>query len=97
MAMLCFELPNRVDSGHLDDAMKVAQKANSQGYIGRILTLKLEFARGDKSHQPDLGDPGEIQLKIKAVRSNLEAQSSGMEMPDSPDRFFDYFIPWQAR
>lgn len=97
MAMLRFGLPNRVDSGHLDDAMKVAQKANSQGYLGRILTLKLEFAREGKSHLSDLGDPGEIQLKIKAVQSNLEAQSSGLEMPHSPDRFFEYFIPWQAR
>ncbi|EEU40136.1 uncharacterized protein NECHADRAFT_76113 [Fusarium vanettenii 77-13-4] len=85
------------DSGHLDDAMKVAQKANSQGYIGRILMLKLEFAREDKSHRPHLGGPGEIQLKIKAVQSSLEAQSSGLEMPHSPDRFFEYFIPWQAR
>ncbi|UPK96790.1 hypothetical protein LCI18_007725 [Fusarium solani-melongenae] len=86
-----------VGSGHLDDAMRMAQKANAQGYIGRILTLKLEFARKDESHQPDLGDPGEIQLRIKAVRSSLEAQSSGLEMPHSPDRIFEYFIPWQAR
>lgn len=97
MAVLRFRLPNRVDSGHLDEAMNVAQKADAQGYIGRILTLKLEFAREDEAHQPDLGDPKEIQLQIEAVKSNLEAQSSGLEVAYSPDRFFEYFIPWQAR
>jgi len=76
-------------------------KLNAQGYVGRILLLKAELAKKDDSIL--LGLPveetaEEIELKIGAVRSNLEGLLvSGSDVPPSTGDLFTYFIPWQAR
>ncbi|KAM5347851.1 hypothetical protein ACJ41O_007675 [Fusarium nematophilum] len=84
-------------SEHLTAAMKLAQKTGAQGYVGRILLLKLEFVQKNRGQINLWESGGEIELKIKAVRNNLAAQLCGQDIPQDSDKIFGYFIPWQAR
>ena len=79
--------------------MDLATKLNAQGYVGRILLLKAELAKRDQSTLLGLHleTVEEIELKIKAVRSNLEGLVAGSDVPPSTEALFTYFIPWQVR
>ncbi|KPM45954.1 hypothetical protein AK830_g652 [Neonectria ditissima] len=83
---------------HINDAMNLAQKINAQGYVGRILLVKSKLAQKGGLDRLALGESEEeIQLKINAVRDNLEAQMSDDDLSQTRISIFDYFIPWQAR
>ena len=82
----------------MHSAMKWAQELDSQGYTGRILLLKADFARKQQLDPSKLGESeDEINLRIGAVRSNLEGIMSGYDHLEKPNDIFMLFIPWQAR
>ncbi|CAM1505658.1 Fc.00g112950.m01.CDS01 [Cosmosporella sp. VM-42] len=83
---------------HLQSAMKWAQELDSQGYTGRILLLKADFARKHALDPSKLEESEEeINLRISAVRSNLEGIMSGHELLENPNDIFMLFVPWQVR
>ena len=78
--------------------MEIAESVNAQGYVGRCLMLKAEFVRRYSSHQPLSAETvEELELKVTAVRNNLEASITSAEMSQNSAEVFALFIPWQAR
>lgn len=92
---------------HIDEALALAQRNDSQGYIGRILLLKRSFIQAY-----DHGESGsedairELSMRIEAIRLdlesllveyNLEKLFAGRETQQNPDKLFEFFITWQTR
>lgn len=83
---------------HASEAMTIALDVGAQGYVGRILSLKLDIAVRNAADRPShLESENWLQLTIKSVALNLKSQLPSGEDSRSWQAVFEYFIPWQAR